>query len=260
VKKTALLSAIILSTLTLLVTFAGCSTGQKVELNVSAGAGLTDVLTELNEKYMAENHGVKINANFAASGTLTEQIRNGSPTDVFISASRTLMDTLQENNLLVDSSRRNFVCNKLVLIVPTDSELGLSSFEELTDDQVKNIAIGDPKFVPAGMYAQKAFDILGIIEQVQQKLVLCADVRQVLSYVESGNVDAGIVYLTDAETSNIVKVVATGPSEVNKTIVFPVAIIRTSKNVDAAKSYIDFLFSDTAKTIIEKQGWTAVTE
>jgi molybdate transport system substrate-binding protein len=259
-KRILSLTAIALSFIVLSAGLVYCAPKEQVTLNVSAGVGLIDVLTELNEIYMEENPEVKISANFAASGTLMEQIKNGAPTDVFISASRSHMDTLQESNIIIDSSRRNLLCNKLVLIVPSDSELALSSFQELTGDKVKSLAIGDPKFVPAGTYAQKVFDKFGISDQVQTKIVLCADVRQVLSYVESGNVDAGIVYLTDAMTSSDVKVAATGPDEVNNTIVFPVSIINTSKHVDIAGSYIDFLFSDTAKVIIEKYGFTAVTE
>jgi molybdate transport system substrate-binding protein len=150
--------------------------------------------------------------------------------------------------------------NKVVLVIPADSTLGLTSFNDLTKDIVKKIAIGDPKSVPAGTYGQQAFDKLGITESIQSKLILGSDVRQVLSYVESGDVDAGIVYSTDAVVSSKVKVVASAPEEINAKIVYPVAVIKASQNTDAAQDYIDFLFTAKAKEIFEKFGFTTISK
>ncbi len=173
-----------------------------VVLNIAAAASLTDALKAVDDLYMQQYPMVKITANFAGSGTLQQQIEQGAPADVFISAALAQMDNLQKESLLWDSTRQNLLLNKVVMVVPVDSTLGLTSFSDLALDKVKKIAIGDPKSVPAGTYAGQAFDELGITAKVQPKEVLGADVRTVLTYVETGNVDAGIVYSTDALTSS----------------------------------------------------------
>jgi molybdate transport system substrate-binding protein len=148
----------------------------------------------------------------------------------------------------------------VVLIVPNDSTLGITGFKDLAADKVKKIAVGDPKSVPAGTYGLQAFDELGITAQVQPKEVLGADVRQVLTYVESGNVDAGIVYSTDALTSSKVKVVGSAPDDINAKVVYPVAVIKASKVSDTAKDYLKFLFSAQAKPVFEKYGFTVAAQ
>lgn len=231
-----------------------------VSINVSAAASLTDVLKAINTAYVSDNPNVTITPNFASSGTLQTQIENGAPADVFISADATQMDNLQKQNLLVNETRKDLINNRVVLVVPNDSTLGITSFSDLALEKVKKIAIGDPKSVPAGTYAGQAFDELGITAQVQPKEILGADVRQVLTYVESGNVDAGIVYSTDALTSTKVKVVASAPGDINARVVYLVAVIKATKNRDAAKSYIDFLFGTQAKGLFEKYGFTQVVK
>ena len=165
------------------------------------------------------------------------------------------MDNLQNKDLLLAGTRINLLPNKIVLIVPKGNTLGITSFSDLTLDKVKLIAIGDPKSVPAGSYAQQAFTELGILAAIQSKFILGANVTQVLQYVDSGNVDAGVVYSTDALSDSNVTVVATGPADVNASIVYPVAVIKTSKNADAAKDYINFLTSAQARAIFVKYGF-----
>ena len=236
------------------------SPAAKAALTVSAAASLTDILNAINGAYVAQNPAVAIAPNFASSGTLQTQIENGAPVDVFISAGATQMDNLQRQNLLLNETRRDLLNNRVVMVVPFESALRLTSFGDLALDKVKKIAIGDPKSVPAGMYASQSFDELGITAQLQPKEVLAADVRQVLTYVESGNVDAGVVYWTDAITSPKVKVVAVGPEDINAKIVYPVAVMKASKNRDLAKSYIDFLLGAQAKALFEKYGFTPVVK
>jgi molybdate transport system substrate-binding protein len=239
-------------------TSATASPSSPVELNVCAGVGLTDVITTINNLYQQANKNVKIVANFAASGTLQTQIEQGAPADIFISAAAKQMDNLQQKGLLFNETRVNLLYNKVVLVVPLDSKLGLTSFNDLTLNSVKKVAVGDPQFVPAGTYALQAFDLLGITARVQPKEILGADVRQVLNYAETGNVDAGIVFSTDALTSNKVKVVASAPDPINANVVYPVAVIKASKNPEVAKHYLAFLFSSQAKAVFEKYGFTVV--
>ncbi len=227
----------------------------RIELSVSAAASTTDVLKSINGLYTQANNNVKIVADFASSGILQKQIEQGAPVDVFLSAGASQMDVLQKQQLILDETRKDLLNNKIVLIVPVNSSLGIGSFDDLISDKVTKVAMGDPKFVPAGTYGKETLDVLGITEKLQPKLILGADVRQVLTYVESGNVDAGIVYSTDAAISKGVKIVASAPDIINDKIVYPIAIIKYSKNIDIAKTYISFLFSNQAKDIFQKYGF-----
>ncbi len=247
-------------TTTAATTTAATTTTQApaIELNVSAASSLTDALTAVNELYMQQNKNVTVVANFASSGTLQKQIEQGAPADVFISAGAKQMDALQTENLTIKDTRANLLNNKVVLVVPINSALDITSFADLAKDDVKQIAIGDPESVPAGTYGKQALEQLGIYGQVQSKFILCTDVRQVLSYVEAGNVDAGIVYATDAAITASVKIAADAPAEVNAKIVYPAAVIKASKNAEAAKAYLTFLFSSEAKAVFEKYGFVVI--
>jgi molybdate transport system substrate-binding protein len=226
-----------------------------VELDVSAAASLTDVLKELDDTYTQAHPTVKVVANFGASGTLQTQIEQGAPADIFISAAAKQMDNLEKENLLLAGTRQNLLTNTLVLIVPEDGNLRITSFNDLALDKVKKVAVGDPKFVPAGTYAGQALDELGITAQVQPKEILGSDVRQVLTYVETGNVDAGIVYLTDAlSASGKVIIAAYAPADISAKIIYPAAVLSASKNPDVAKDYVHFLIN--SQDVFKKYGFT----
>jgi molybdate transport system substrate-binding protein len=259
-RKKCFIAIGLLALLIIVLIMPGCAQSAPVELNVSAAASLTDVVQEINTVYMQDNPNVTIIANFASSGTLQQQIEQGAPCDVFMSAAAAQMDNLQNGDLILTDTRQNLLYNSIVLIVPVDSTLDITSFEDLATDKVTMVAIGDPQSVPAGKYARQVFELFGITDQIQPKEIICNTVRQVLTYVETGNVEVGIVFTTDALTSDKVKVVASAPAEINAKIVYPVAVIKASKNVAAAKAYIEFLFSDKAKVIFEKYGFTPVSQ
>ncbi|MGD0855818.1 MAG: molybdate ABC transporter substrate-binding protein [Dehalococcoidia bacterium] len=237
-----------------IISVAGCA-APAATVNVSAAASLTDALKEVNKLYVEANPNVTVIPNFGGSGTLQKQIENGAPVDIFISAAAAQMDALQKEKMIIDDTRRNLLINKVVLIVPSGNPLGIGDFKDLVSDKVAKIAIGDPKSVPAGMYAQQIFDKFGISDSLKSKLVLGSDVRQVLTYVESGNVDAGIVFITDAKISGKVKIVANAPDDINAKVVYPVAMIQASKNTLVALGYESFLFSNQAIAVFEKYGF-----
>jgi molybdate transport system substrate-binding protein len=228
---------------------------EQITLNVSAAASLTDAITDINARFMKDNPGINVIVNFGSSGTIQQQIENGAPCDVFISASTVQMDNLDRKGLLWPGTRRNLLNNTLVLVVPSSSTLDIRSFAGLNTDKVKRIAVGDLASVPAGDYAKKALEMTGIWSQVQPKLVLAGTVRQVLAYVETGDVDAGLVFVTDALTSDKVRVVASAPQEINATIAYPAAIIAGSQNAPAAGDYIDFLMGPVGRSIFEVDGF-----
>ena len=229
---------------------------EPVELHVAAAASLTDVMKELAEDYQKEHPNVKITFNFGSSGALQQAIENGGATDIFFSAAQKQMDALEKSGNLAEGTRANLLVNEVVLIVPSDSKLDIKDFNDLTRDDIQHIALGEPKGVPVGQYTEEILTKLNILDAVKAKAVYGSDVRQVLSWVETGEADCGVVYATDAAVAgDKVKVAAKAPADSHKPVIYPVAIIKESKNMEADKDFLKFVQSDKAKAAFEKYGF-----
>ncbi|NEP60662.1 MAG: molybdate ABC transporter substrate-binding protein [Symploca sp. SIO2G7] len=231
-------------------------TSPSVNLTVSVAASLQDAIKEIEPIYRDQKPTVKITYNFGSSGSLQQQIEQGAPVDIFISAAPQQINALQAKNLLLEGTRQDLWKNQVVLIIPQAAKK-ISDFQQLTDKQVKKIAIGNPDSVPAGQYGKEVLITLNLYDSLSSKLIFAKDVRQVLTYVETGNVDAGIVYSTDAKISDKVQIVATAAATTHSPIIYPVAVLKDSKNPDEAKDFIQFLSSDTAKTVFQKYGFSS---
>jgi len=227
----------------------------EVALTVSAAASVQDALIDIQQAYRAQSPAVAVTYNFGSSGALAQQVAQGAPVDVFLSASPQWMDDLADRDLLVPGSRQNLLHNSLVLIAPRAGD-GPAGFTALPDAAVKRVAMGEPASVPAGRYGQQVLTHLGLFEDLQPKLVFAKDVRQVLAYVATGNVDAGLVYATDARLSDRVQVVAAAPGAAHEPIVYPVAVVQASDQPAAAQAFVDFLASETAADIFASYGFT----
>lgn len=232
------------------------SAASNAELVVSAAASLTDVINELKDDYEKENPGVKITPTYGSSGTLQTQIEQGAPSDIFFSAATKQMNALDKKGFILSDTKKNLLLNKIVMIVPQGSTKNISSFENAATSKVSKIALGEPKSVPVGQYAEKVFTSLKILDTVKKKAIYGSDVRQVLTWVESGNVDCGVVYATDAATTSKVKTVAEAPAGSSDPVIYPVAVLKSSKNPDAAKAFLKFLSGDEAKAAFTKYGFT----
>jgi molybdate transport system substrate-binding protein len=223
------------------------------EVLVSAAASLKDVLTEL--KPLCEKAtGVTLTPNFAASGILAGQIRNGAPADIFISADDDTMDGLDKMGLLQPGTRTKLLGNALVFVVPVDSPLTINGLADLTQTGVKRIGIGDPKTVPAGHYATNYLNSQKILTTVQAKLVPLDNVRTVLTAVASDNVDIGAVYRTDAMEEKKVRVAWTALDA--PAINYPIAIVKSSRVPADAAKVREFLLGDAARAVFAKCGFT----
>ena len=221
---------------------------------VAAAISLQKALQEITPIYTSANPSQTVNYNFAASGILARQIEQGAPVDVFIAAADKQINALQQQGLLAGTPKI-LLTNQLVLIVPEQSSVSVTNFRQLIKPEVKRISIGEPRSVPAGLYAAEVLKNLGIWEQVKSKFVLGNNVKSVLTTVETGNVDAGIVYLTDAKSSERSQIVATADKKLHSPIRYPVAVIKSSKSPDGARQYLEFLQSKAATTIFEKYGF-----
>ncbi len=241
---------------------AGCSSEKqntpppKMEMNISAAVSLKDALEEIQRNYEAKNPNIKLVYNLGASGALQKQIEQGAPADIFMSAAPKQMHDLEAKDLVNKSTRRNLVENKLVIIVPKSSSINLSKYEDLAKDEVQKVSIGETGSVPAGQYAQEVLKKLELWDKIKDKAVLAKDVRTVLTYVETGNVEAGIVYKTDAASSDKVKIAATAPEGSHQPIVYPVAVLSGAKQQKAAEDFLTYLSTPECKTIFEKYGFT----
>ncbi len=231
------------------------TSAETVELTVAAAASLTDVTAEIAEAYKAVAPDVELTFTYASSGNLQTQIEQGAPVDIFMSAAQKQMNALEEQGLIDDGTRMDLLENKVVLIKPAASNMALTSFEDLATDMVSTVAMGDPASVPAGQYAEEVLTSLGIVDTVEAKANFGTDVRQVLTWVESGEVDCGIVYSTDAATTDQVTVVCEAPEGSVQQIIYPVAMLEQCQNPDVATGFLQFLTSSDAQAIFEKYGF-----
>ncbi len=251
---------LLLSALALL---AGCrthtatnnATPAQAELTVSAAVSLKDAFNEIGQLYEART-GAHVNFNFGASGLLQKQLEQAAPVDVFASAAEKQMNELAGKGLILADTRRDFARNALVLIVPANSPVQLYAFDQLTRASVRKIAIGNPKTVPAGQYAAQTLTQLGLWSELQPKLVLAEDVRQVLDYVARGEVEAGIVYQTDVAVGNgKVTGVATAQAEWHEPLLYPIAVVKDSQHADAARAFVQFVLSPEGQSVLTKHGF-----
>ena len=225
-------------------------------VNLAAAASLKNVYDEkLIPMFQEKYPGANVTPTYASSGDLQSQIENGLAADVFMSASNKQMNALINESLVDNDTNVQFLENKVVLIVPKDSKLNITSFEDLKNVN-GTIAIGDPASVPAGQYGQEVLNNTGIWETVEPKLSLASDVTAVLNQVAQGSADCGIVYSTDAKSNDQVKVVCEAPDSALKTpVIYPVAVLKNSTNPDAANAFLDFLQTKEAKDIFVEYGF-----
>lgn len=236
---------------------SGSQTSENVELHLQAAASLKQAFNEILPLWEHKHPNVKVVANFDASGTLAEQIKQGAPADLFISANQAKMNDLEKESKIISGSRTDLLENELVLITPSDSKLSVTQLSDLTQEACKFVAIGEPSAVPAGKYAEQAFESAGIAEALKVKSILCKDVTQVLETVASVNADAGLVYKTDALTKkDKVKIItAVGGHD---PVVYPAAQIADSKYADLGAEFLSFLKSEEVGKVFENYGFKPV--
>ncbi|MDR4949171.1 molybdate ABC transporter substrate-binding protein [Neobacillus cucumis] len=262
------LNLLIFTMLLFLLALSGCSTKEqtkkpeeqkqaasekKVELTISAAASLQDALTDIKADFEKEHPNVTLNYNFGASGALQQQIFQGAPVDLFFSAAEDKFQKLVQDGLIEKKNGIDLVGNELVLVVPKDSNKGIKTFEDLT--KADKVALGTPESVPAGQYGKQTLDKLNVWKSIEGKVVYGKDVRQVLTYVESNNVDAGIVYKTDALTSQKVEIVATAKDDTHDPIIYPVGVIKNSAHLKEAQLFYEYLQNAQSMKTLEKYGF-----
>lgn len=251
---------------------SGCASADEAgekdskELIVFAAASMTDTMTEIAEMYKKIDPSVNIIYNFDSSGTLKTQIQEGADCDIFISAAQKQMnqlDATQSSDVntegldFVDTETRfDLLSNSVVLIVPSGNPAGIESFDDVATDKVSLIALGNSD-VPVGQYSEEIFTYMGVWDKLnsESRITFGTNVREVLAQVEEGAVDCGVVYSTDAATTDKVEIVADAPEGSHIPIVYPAAALKTSADPDAAKSFLEFLKTDECTAVFEEAGF-----
>jgi molybdate transport system substrate-binding protein len=238
--------------------FCLCNSGaHAADIIVSAAASLTNAFREVGKIFEAAHAGDRIVFNFASSDVLLSQIAKGAPVDVFATADMESMDRAEKQGLLADGSRQNLLGNRLVLIFPASASTTTGGLARLEQAAVRRIAIGNPASVPAGRYAREVLQGAGLWSKLQTKLIFAQNVRQALDYVAREEVDAGLVYATDAAIM-AGKVRVAGEIATAKPIVYPIALIKGTRNRALAETFLTFLRSTLVRAVFERHGFTAL--
>ena len=232
---------------------AGCGNPSPRPVLLFAAASTTDAVEDLSQPLQAEN-GTRVLTNFASSSALAQQIIHGAEAGVFLSANVDWVDALEKAGLV--AARVDLLGNRLVVIVPADSRLGVGTFEELVSLPFEHLALADPSSVPAGIYARQALVNLGLWSALETKVVAGADVRQVLAYVEQGTAETGIVYATDASISAGVRVLFDVPVGSHDPIIYPLVLLKAAQNSSGAKALYRHLQSAAAAAVFKEFGFT----
>jgi molybdate transport system substrate-binding protein len=241
-----------------LLFIAGCGSDTREErqpLLVFAAASLADSLPKIEAAFEADHPRIDVTIHYAGSGALRQQIEQGAPADIFFSASLEHMDALLREGLVREADVERFLGNELVVVVPSDSSKPLPSLEALQTESYARIAIGTPETVPAGLYAKQALERGGLFDRIADKLVYGKDVRSVLTFVETGNADAGFVYKTDALSTERVRIAFTPDQASFGKIVYPVGVMDTSVHKEEARQWIAYLADPVAMRIFTDMGF-----
>jgi molybdate transport system substrate-binding protein len=223
-------------------------------VTVFAAASLSDSLKEIAGNYEKQGDD-KIVFNFGASSFLARQIEEAAPADIFFSADEAKMDGLDKKGLIVKETRKSRLSNSLVIVVANEQGAAIETPEDLKTDKVKRLALAETKTVPAGIYAKEYLQKQKLWSSVEPKVIQTENVRAALSAVEAGNVEAGIVYKTDAAISKRVKIVFEVPAADSPEISYPMALVKDSKQANAALRFLNYLGSDKAGTVFKRFGF-----
>ncbi len=231
------------------------------ELTLSVAISMKEAMEEVGRRFAQSRSGVRLHFNFGGSGELQKQIEAGAPVDVFVSAADRQVDELDRKGLILRESRRTFARNALVAVVPTDTRLTIARAADLAQSQIQRIAIGNPKTVPAGQYAEESLRTLGLWEALRGKLVFGENVRQVLEYVARGEVDTGFVYVTDVTARpGAVREAFRPPQSSYAAVTCPAAVVAGSRYPALGEAFISLLLGPDGQAILARLGFQLSTE
>lgn len=250
------IAGLLVGAMTFSLILAGCGSkkeSENKEITVSIAASLQKPMDKIKDEFQRES-GIKVNYNSGGSGTLKKQIAEGANVDIFFSANTKYANELVDEGLVNKNETYDFLRNSLVLIGNKDNEKAIDNLDELKKVKGK-IGVGEVSTVPAGQYTKQTLDNLKIWDSLKDKFIYAKSVTNVVNYVESGDVDYGFVYKTDAMNLKDSKIVYEIPNDYHKMIEYSLCLLKDSKNIDESKKFIDFLKGDKAKEIFKEYGF-----
>lgn len=241
-----------------LIFLAACSANEEGEevttIRIAAAISLQDVLQEIQVNYEKIEH-VNLEFQFGGSGTLARQIEQGIDADIFLSSNINWMDGLEEKEYILKETREDIVSNELVLVTSERHSNTYNDISEIDPKKLEQVAIGNPESVPAGEYAREALQMLGMWRELEDKLILAKNVRQVMTYVETGNAPYGLVYSSDAQASEKLTVAAGVDPTLHTEIVYPGAVLTGTENKEEAVRFLQYLRTDDAQKVFKSFGF-----
>jgi molybdate transport system substrate-binding protein len=239
------LSSIILS-------LSGCHVDEeKVDIYVLTAASMTEVMEEIKQLYERDHAGVTIVPSYGSSGQLKDQIIQGAPAHLYFSAATTWMEALDAEGVVQEYDA--LLENELVLVIGNHVETDITTLEELVADDIASVAIGDPGLVPAGNYAMQVLEEGELYEALLDKLIFASNVREVLTYIETGNADAGLVYKTDAYSADNLEIVTVVKG--HDPILYPVGLLEGAAETTEVRAFYEWLRREEALAIFESYGF-----
>lgn len=248
----------IMPLLTILFLLAACgetSADSSNELLISSASSLTDAMLTAEKEFQKTHPEVDLVFNFGSSGKLRNQIQQGAPVDLFLSASANDIEILQQDGLVIGQGVQDFAKNRLVLA--SAEKLQETDPKKLLKNSGKIIAVGEPESVPVGFYTKEALSRIGLWDSLEGKLIFAKDARQVLSYIESGNAEIGVVYSSDAGMSSSIETVIDLPQD-GIEIIYPAGVMDGAANKEAAEEFLAFLISKEGQKLLEEYGFASV--
>ncbi|WP_188645926.1 molybdate ABC transporter substrate-binding protein [Marinithermofilum abyssi] len=239
-----------------LLLVGGCSLkgGERQEVHVLAAASLSQGMKQAERLYEAKHPDVDLVFSYGSSGQLQRQIEQGAPCDLFVSAGQKEMQALVRQGRIDPDDVEQWLRNDLVVVIPKDHKIDINSIRSLALLSGK-VAVGQPETVPAGTYARQSLQHFGVWKQMQDRLIFGKDARQVLAYVETGNVQAGLVYLTDARSTSRVRIATHIPSNSHQPIIYPMGLIKNGDQSEQVRSFYRWLQGEQAKAIFLREGF-----
>ncbi|MCR6112482.1 molybdate ABC transporter substrate-binding protein [Bacillus sp. A301a_S52] len=234
------------------LTISGCHVDEgKEEIYVLTAASMTEAMEEIKQLYEKEHEGVTLVPSYGSSGQLKDQIIHGAPAHLFLPAALTWMEELDQESVVLEYAP--LLENELVLITGNHIETDMTTLEELVTDDIASVAMGHPDLVPAGNYAMQALEERELYDALSDKIIYASNVREVLTYIETGNADAGLVYKTEAHSSDNVNIVTTADG--HDSILYPVGLLVDAAEVTEARDFYKWLQTEEALTIFESYGF-----
>ena len=229
------------------------ATSQSPEVTVAAASDLTNAFEEIAREF-EKSTNTKVVFNFGSSGLLAKQIENGAPIDLFAAANVDYINQLEQKGLIMAASKKVYARGRIIVWTSKESSIRIEKLADLTQTEVKRIAIANPEHAPYGMAAREALENARLWETLKPKMVYAENIRQALQYAQTGNVEVAIVALSLAPQNDGRWILVS--QELHKPIDQAFGVVKGAENEAAARAFGDFIVGDQGQAVMKRYGFT----